>query len=147
MTADDDILKNFNEDILKSNLFGRGGTMDFRESIGISFKVNCQHLYGIPERADTTRLKSTDGADLYRLYNLDVFEHKPFSKQSLYGSIPYITAHTSKYDVSFLWLNSAETWVNIMKGYDVEREVTWLSEAGKMEFFVFGARLTNGGPK
>lgn len=30
---------------------------------------------------------------------------------------------------------------------EMNREITWLSEAGKMEFFIFGASLKNGGPK
>lgn len=29
---------------------------DFRETIGISFKVNSPHIYGLPERADRTKL-------------------------------------------------------------------------------------------
>lgn len=44
-------------------------------------------------------------------------------------------------------MNSAETWVNIMKHEDNQRLVTWLSEAGKMEFFLFASSLKNGGPK
>ena len=145
--SEKDSWRNFIEDTESDHIFEKTAKTDFRESIGISFKVNSKHLFGIPERAERSTLKVTDHGELYRLYNLDIFKHEPYSKQSLYGSIPYITAHTKAYDVSFLWLNSAETWVNIMKGRNQERVITWLSEAGKMEFFLFGSSLKNGGPK
>ena len=53
--------------------------MDFGESIGISFKVNSNNLYGIPERADTVKLRPVERRELYRLYNLDIFQHYPYS--------------------------------------------------------------------
>ena len=48
---------------------------DFRESIGLSFKLNSQYLYGLPERADKFLLSSTELEEPYRLYNLDIFRH------------------------------------------------------------------------
>jgi alpha 1,3-glucosidase len=49
-------------------------------------------------------------------------------------------------------MNSAESWIDILsfeKGevLEDERIITWLSESGKMEFFIFGASTQNGGPK
>jgi alpha 1,3-glucosidase len=72
-------------------------------------------VFGIPERADTFLLKTTEKTDPYRLYNLDVFPHSVYEPEGLYGSIPYITTHTKEYDASVLWMNSAETWVDIFK--------------------------------
>lgn len=69
-------------------------------------------------------LDATDVSEPYRLYNLDIFEHKSYSKQNLYGSIPYITSHSEKFDTSILWINSAETFVDILankgKGNDLD---------------------------
>lgn len=48
---------------------------DFKESIGLSFTMNSQYLYGLPERADSVYLQSTENSEPYRLYNLDVFMH------------------------------------------------------------------------
>jgi alpha 1,3-glucosidase len=72
-------------------------------------------LYGLPERADKLLLKDTELSEPYRLYNLDIFEHKEYSKQNLYGSVPYMTAHKDTSDVSILWMNSAETFVDIIR--------------------------------
>jgi alpha 1,3-glucosidase len=46
-------------------------------SIGIDLTFpGAEHVYGIPEHADTLSLKTTKGTtDPYRLYNLDVFEY------------------------------------------------------------------------
>lgn len=71
----------------------------------------------------------------YRLYNLDVFEYDLNCPMALYGSVPYMVrifkscgiilkadgkeifllkvAVNSKRTVGMLWLNSAETWVDI----------------------------------
>lgn len=32
---------------------------------------------------------------------------------ALYGSIPYLIAHNNKQTLGLLWLNAAETWVDI----------------------------------
>ena len=98
---------------------------DFRESIALSFKVHSQYLYGLPERAERLLLKPTEYGDPYRLYNLDVYQHWAYNQQSLYGSIPYLTAHSELYDTAIMWMNSAETFVDIyetgeygLMGYD-----------------------------
>ncbi|ETN85648.1 hypothetical protein NECAME_16707 [Necator americanus] len=49
----------------------------------------------------------------YRLYNLDVFEYDLNSPMALYGSIPYMVGVSDKRTTGVLWLNSAETWVDI----------------------------------
>lgn len=67
---------------------------DFLESFGLSFQMHSQYLYGLPERAERILLKTTEFSHPYRLYNLDVFEHRAYTPQSLYGSIPYLTAHS-----------------------------------------------------
>lgn len=78
----------------------------------ISF-IGFKFVYGLPEHADSFALKSTTATDPYRLYNLDVFEYELGNPMSLYGSIPYLIAHKKDYTVGALWLNAAETWVDI----------------------------------
>ena len=42
-----------------------------------------------------------------------MFEYKAYSPQALYSSIPYLTAHSDKFDTAIAWMNSAETFVDI----------------------------------
>ena len=67
------------------------------ESIGLDTNfIGYSHVYGIPEHADDFHLKSTEGRDPYRLYNLDVFEYELEETMALYGSVPWIMAHNEK---------------------------------------------------
>lgn len=88
--------------------------------MGLDFSFPGEHVYGIPEHADSLALKSTrfvtsqhyiiittsllimitsslfdcySGGDPYRLYNLDVFEYELNNPMALYGSIPFMLAH------------------------------------------------------
>jgi hypothetical protein len=55
-------------------------------------------------------------SDPYRLYNLDVFEYELDNPMALYGSVPFMLSHDSKKTTGLLWLNAAETWIDISKG-------------------------------
>lgn len=129
---------------------------DFRESHAMGFLfANSMHLYGLPERADRFQLRTTESSDPYRLYNVDVFPHDEWSPEGLYGSIPYITSHAIDHDVSIIWMNSAETWTEIRKknfenkstrSYNDARLVDFLSESGKMEFFIVASAAKSANP-
>lgn len=80
--------------------------------VGISF-IGYKYIFGIPEHADSFALRSTTGTEPYRLYNLDVFEFETNSRMSLYGAIPFVVAHNSDQTLGMLWLNAAETWIDI----------------------------------
>ena len=56
--------------------------------------------------------------DPYRLFNLDVFEYELNSQMSLYGAIPFVMGHSKDRSVAVLWLNAAETWVDINSPLD-----------------------------
>lgn len=77
---------------------------------------NSDHIYGIPEHADSFNLQDTmpNLGDPYRLYNVDIFEYELNSRMSLYGAIPFVISH-SKDVGSFgvFWLNPTETWIDI----------------------------------
>ena len=85
----------------------------------------------------------------YRLYNADVFEYEMDSPMTLYGSIPFMQAHKKDSTVGVLWLNAAETWVDIVKtkstvnpytlGHQsmIDTTTHWFSESGLIDVFVF----------
>ncbi|CAF0929444.1 unnamed protein product [Brachionus calyciflorus] len=84
------------------------------ESVGMDINFHdFEHVYGIPQHADKLALRTTGSTDPYRLYNLDVFEFETYNPMALYGSIPYMLAHNKKFTIGVLWLNAAETWVDI----------------------------------
>ena len=60
-----------------------------------------------------TTYYSPRNTDPYRLYNLDVFEYELDNPMALYGAIPYVHALSAKRSVGMMWLNAAETWVDI----------------------------------
>lgn len=109
-------------------------------------------VYGIPEHATTLALKATKGpgidSDPYRLYNLDVFEYELDVPMALYGAIPYMISHKPGYTVGILWLNAAETWVDISKPTEasylskflgtVQNQIDthWISESGIIDVYV-----------
>ena len=127
----------------------------------MSFKLETPHLYGLPERKQKFKLDSTllyktaeDQPKPYRFFNKDQFLSQD-SRDSLYGSIPYLTGHAVDHDASVLWVNSAETWVDVYASevdagrVNEETEepythknvtyVNFISESGAMDFFVFGS--------
>ena len=127
----------------------------------MSFKLETPHLYGLPERKQKFTLASTllyktaeDQPKPYRFFNRDLFLSQD-SRDSLYVSIPYLTGHAVDHDSSILWVNSAETWVDVYASevdagrvneeaedpYSLKNVtyVNFISESGAMDFFVFGS--------
>src|SRR5436190_86967 len=127
------------------------------ESIGLDVTfVDYEHVYGIPEHTSPLSLKSTSGgegeySEPYRLYNLDVFEYELDSPYALYGAIPFMYAHKASSkgssDAALLWLNAAETWIDISKSSKINSlsftskskssQTHWISESGVLDLFVF----------
>ncbi|XP_066514405.1 neutral alpha-glucosidase AB isoform X2 [Hoplias malabaricus] len=129
-------------------------------SISLDFSLpGVDNVYGIPEHADTLKLKSTDGGEPYRLYNLDVFQYELNNLMALYGAVPVIISHNTERTMGLFWLNAAETWVDISssstgntvlgKMMDLVQgsneaphtNIRWISESGIIDVFVmFGPR-------
>ncbi|XP_033124812.1 neutral alpha-glucosidase AB-like isoform X2 [Anneissia japonica] len=124
-------------------------------AVGLDFSfIDFEHVYGIPEHADTFALKTTLNTDPYRLFNLDVFEYELNNPMALYGSIPYMLAHNSERTIGIFWLNAAETWVDISSntadrslfgkmfdlvkgGGDIPQvDSHWFSESGIIDVFI-----------
>lgn len=100
------------------------------EGIGLDVSFpGYETLYGLPEHASPLSLRSTRAppngtgdapepgryTDPYRLMNTDVFEYEYDSPMALYGSAPVLHAQSKGSAVSVLWLNAAETWVDVHK--------------------------------
>ncbi|XP_039597410.1 neutral alpha-glucosidase C isoform X1 [Polypterus senegalus] len=122
-------------------------------SVGLDFTLHhFEHVYGIPEHADALKLQNTRDGDPYRLYNLDVFAYKIWSKMGLYGSVPLLIAHKPGQTVGIFWLNASETLVDInianaSQSSDVgppekrrkvvaNTDVVWMSESGVIDAFI-----------
>uniref|UniRef100_A0A8C1ETP2 Neutral alpha-glucosidase AB n=1 Tax=Cyprinus carpio carpio TaxID=630221 RepID=A0A8C1ETP2_CYPCA len=124
-------------------------------SISLDFSLpGVEHVYGIPEHADTLKLKNTDGSDPYRLYNLDVFQYELHNPMALYGAVPVLISHSTDRTMGIFWLNAAETWVDIssntagktmfgkildfvqVSSEAPQTDVRWMSESGIIDVFI-----------
>ncbi|VFV23353.1 neutral alpha-glucosidase c-like [Lynx pardinus] len=124
-------------------------------SIGLDFSLHgFEHLYGIPQHAESHQLKNTGDGDAYRLYNLDVYGYKIHDKMGIYGSVPYLLAHKPGRTLGIFWLNASETLVEINTEPAVKYTVTqmgpvaakqkvrsrtdvhWMSESGIIDVFL-----------
>ncbi|XP_064293516.1 neutral alpha-glucosidase AB isoform X2 [Phalacrocorax carbo] len=124
-------------------------------SVGLDFSLpGFEHVYGIPEHAESLRLRTTEGGDPYRLYNLDVFQYELYNPMALYGSVPLLLAHSARRTLGVFWLNAAETWVDISSntagktlfgklldymqggGETPQTDVRWMSESGIIDVFL-----------
>nr|XP_054954296.1 neutral alpha-glucosidase C isoform X12 [Pan paniscus] len=124
-------------------------------SIGLDFSLHgFEHLYGIPQHAESHQLKNTGDGDAYRLYNLDVYGYQIYDKMGIYGSVPYLLAHKLGRTIGIFWLNASETLVEINTEPAVEYTLTqmgpvaakqkvrsrthvhWMSESGIIDVFL-----------
>lgn len=83
------------------------------------------------------------------MYNADVFQYELDSPMTLYGAIPFMQAHRKDSTVGVFWLNTAETWVDIVKAKSSSNPLSlgtsgktttqthWMSESGRLDVFVF----------
>ena len=83
----------------------------------LSFYFTSENLYGLPERATNYQLNVTRYNDPYRVYAIDKFPHDEFDTTGLYSGIPYVMGHgkDGSHDEGVVWLNSADTYVDIFE--------------------------------
>jgi alpha 1,3-glucosidase len=102
--------------------------------VGATFTFpGAKGIYGIPERAVDLALKS---GHKYRLWNLDVFRYQLEDTKGIYGTIPYLMAHSGSKTVGMLWNNAGDTTVGIDYN-DAGIQATWTSLSGSIEIFFF----------
>ena len=78
------------------------------------------------------------GGEPYRFFNIDYFAHQEGDPRGEYGSLPYVHAQHPTHAASVAWMNSADTWVDIIPRGDEHMMVTFASESGVIEFFMMG---------
>eukprot|EP00042_Codosiga_hollandica_P024719 m.105695 g.105695 ORF g.105695 m.105695 type:complete len:978 (+) comp51655_c0_seq1:1641-4574(+) len=119
-----------------------------RTSVGFDVTFhNSRHLFGLPEHADTFRLRPTLDdrgqplSDPFRLYNLDITHYPLHSTTGLYGSVPFLVSHTRYQTTGAFFLNSAEMWIDT--AYDLEADKSsrgamshWMAETGIIDVFL-----------
>uniref|UniRef100_A0AAY5KRM4 Glycoside hydrolase family 31 N-terminal domain-containing protein n=1 Tax=Esox lucius TaxID=8010 RepID=A0AAY5KRM4_ESOLU len=108
------------------------------------------HVYGLPEHADSLKLSDTRHGEPYRLYNLDVFAYDLHSRLGLYGSVPLVLAHKTNQSIGVFWLNTSETLVDVQynpqetestllftrRRVPPQTDLRWLSESGLIDCMV-----------
>ena len=110
-------------------------------SLDIEFP-NHSTVYGIPQHAASLALPTTTGPDAhfsdpFRLYNNDVCEYDADSTASLYGSIPFMHAHSGDSTVGIFNAVASETWVDIFHPTANKSTAThWISESGILDVFI-----------
>ena len=70
----------------------------------------------------------------------------PGNPQPLYGSIPYVTGFNAESASAILWVNSAQTVIDIDDGSFNKTDgsmITFSSESGALEFFMFASTLSS----
>nr|CCC94599.1 unnamed protein product [Trypanosoma congolense IL3000] len=89
-------------------------------------------LYGIPEHSMDLPLK--DNAT-YEMFNTDAFQYKINNPEPLYGSIPFLLAHSKEVSTGILFLNSAGMNVKVLTENGLGCQ--WDAEAGLVDLFFF----------
>jgi alpha 1,3-glucosidase len=97
-------------------------------------------LYGLSERERAFLLSEISQIDHYRYFNIDSYMHQKDDPRGEYGSIPYVTGHSTSNDASLLWLNSSDTWTELIKTADEKAFTNFVSESGVLELFIFASK-------
>ncbi|KAH9589355.1 Glycoside hydrolase family 31 [Trypanosoma melophagium] len=100
-------------------------------SVNLTFP-SARRLYGIPEHATDLSLHENM---TYVMYNTDAFQYQINNPQALYGTVPFILAHSVKSSTGVLFLNSAEMKVDVQLGDVIGCK--WDAEVGLVDFFFF----------
>ena len=100
-----------------------------------TFYGNNVRLSGLSERASQMNLADTEEVPL-RLFNTDTFEYEADNPFNLYGSIPFLYAHSKELSSAIFWMNPSDTFVDI-SSKDNERKAHFISEGGYLDFVVF----------
>nr|CDS33785.1 neutral alpha glucosidase AB [Hymenolepis microstoma] len=135
-------------------------------SIGLDFTFHgFEHVFGIPEHADSFSLRDTNKTDPYRLFNLDVFEYELNNPMALYGSVPLMWAHKANTTVGLFINNPSEAWIDVESSREADNggllsnffsksrpvppyvKTRWMFETGVFDIFVILADSPHSGLK
>lgn len=112
--------------------------IDYQMAVGMGAKFETNYLFGLSERESSLLLSETyrtdgtlSGTDPYRFFNIDYYMHQKDDPRGEYGSIPYVTGHNKQNDASILWVNSADSWTDLVKSKSNDKMYTnFVSESG-----------------
>ena len=111
-------------------------------SVGLELTFpSSNHLFGLPEHASSTQLKTTAGSghyypEPYRLYNLDVFEYELDETMALYGHIPLVISQSMRTGTAgAFWFNPTETFVDVEEVAGSSK-THFMSESGIVDLFL-----------
>ena len=107
------------------------------QSVALDFTfAGFNNLFGIPEHADSLRLRETLDEEPYRLFNVDVFQYNLNSRMPMYGAIPLLMSANKDRSVGVFWNNPADTWVDIHYEGSASQS-HFMSETGVIDVVVF----------
>lgn len=113
--------------------------IDYKMAVGLGALFETNYLYGLAERESSLLLTETSQKDPYRFFNIDYYAHQKDDPTGEYGSIPYVTGHSKTNDASLLWMNSADTWTDLIQTTDQKMFTNFVSESGVLELFLFAS--------
>lgn len=109
-------------------------------AVGMGALFETKYMYGLSERESSLLLTDTVMTDPYRFFNIDYYMHRKDDARGEYGSIPYITGHSETKDASLLWVNSADTWTDLVESsFGNKMTANFVSESGVLELFLFSS--------
>ena len=113
--------------------------IDYQMAVGLGVKFETNRLFGLPERESSPVIKNTQQTDPYRFFNIDYYMHQRDDATGEYGSIPYVTGHAVNHDAAVLWVNSADTWVDVAPLSNNTSFTGFVSESGVLELFLLAS--------
>ena len=99
-------------------------------SADITFHGEDIHFSGLPERPSTVNIESE--TEPIRLFNTDGYEYDSKTTSNLYGSIPFLYAHSPSTSSAIFWMNPSDSFVKFN-----EQSAQFLSEGGYIDFVLF----------
>lgn len=105
-------------------------------ALDFTFKNGITNVFGVPEHAESLRLRDTSNTEPYRLFNADTFKYTPYSTAPMYGAIPFMFGMTPTAATGVFWINAADTDISV--NYNKESTLShWISESGVLDFVIF----------
>lgn len=106
-------------------------------SVAFSFKFDMFDLKfsGLAHHTLNLTLNPTMDDEPIRFFNTDINSYEIGNGMSMYGAIPFLTAHNRSYSIGLYWCNPSETWVDLD-----EDSSRFVSETGYIEFLVVVGR-------
>jgi hypothetical protein len=85
-------------------------------AVGIGVKLQTQNIYGMGSREGKLLIDDTRNKEPFNFFAIDsILDHGYQNDRGLSGVQPYFTGHSSNTDCALMWLNSALTYIDVIK--------------------------------